>query len=122
MRNGSLSAVLLVCLCSSVFSLQDTSAESTLTEMLDEMEITMERQSELLTTLETNNQEQSELLIELKKSLEKQQMLSTSFGQLLEDNIAYSKRLERGRNFWRIITGALAVSLATTIVVTRGNK
>ena len=110
----------LLC-CLALLSGQLLQAQS-LTDYLDELENSIRQQETLLDSLQTNSQMQEQLLASLKESLEKQRLLSANFGSLLDDSIQYSKRLEKERNIWRIITGALAVSLTTTLIVAGTNK
>jgi len=54
-------------------------------------------------------QKETELL-ELKRQLE-------LFGELIDQNAAYTRKLERSSKFWRITSIVLAGSLATTLVI-----
>ena len=113
-------AISLLC-CSVLFSALPLQAQS-LTDYLDELETSMDNQVILIEQLKNSNLSMSSYIAESEKNWDEQMTLFQNLNWVLDDSIQYSKRLEKERNILRIITGALAVSLTTTLIVAGADK
>jgi hypothetical protein len=93
-----------------------------LTDYLDEAIALNRDQKVLIESLKLDSSKTGEYLTDLENRQDQQGNLLMNLNWVLDDSIAYSKKLEKERNFWRIIGGALAVSLLTTITVMAVNN
>jgi len=77
---------------------------------------TDERQS-LLEERRRQIEERLLLLEQREKELEELKKQLELFGDLIDQNAAYTRKLERTSKFWMVTSGILAVSLATTLIL-----
>ena len=100
-------------------------------ELTEELDQNLAQQQNIIEQLQKSNEELSmesqiaraeleevlKLLKESEESLRRQIALSQNLGNLIEDQVIYQRQLERKLTFWRIITGVLATSLTTTLII-----
>ncbi|MDR2964218.1 MAG: hypothetical protein LBU88_00385 [Treponema sp.] len=124
-----ISLLLLLGFCVSYLGAQSPlSSVERIQELLDELDQNLAQQAILIETLQTSNEQASaelnealRLLKESEESLRRQIALSENLGWLIEDQATYQRLLEKKLTFWRIISGMLATSLITTIVILATN-
>ena len=110
-----LSLSVLLCFSSSVFALEPTSAVQPIREIVSELKEEQRKSAELIQNLEANSEQILNDLNESLASQRRQAEMLENYGNLIDDQAAYYRSLNKKLIFWRTTSIVCSVSLLITV-------